>query len=78
MSADTKFQDLLVPIFRDGKCVYDSPDVHDIRALTQRNLLHFHQGVKRFEHPHQYPVGIEKSLFDLKTELIFKARDIQR
>ncbi len=34
-----------------------------------------HGGIKRFLNPHQYPVGLELSLYDLKTELIFAARE---
>ena len=31
-------------------------------------------GVKRFVNPHQYPVGLEQSLYDLRTELILRVR----
>ena len=33
-------------------------------------------GVKRFVNPHQYPVGLEKTLFDLRTRLILEARGL--
>lgn len=73
---ETPYQDLLVPIFRQGTRIYDLPSIHDIRRQAQENLSRFHAGIKRFVNPHQYPVGLEKSLFDLKTELILKARHI--
>ena len=47
-----------------------------IKQKAQTSLKQFHAGVKRFEHPHQYPVGIEKSLFALKTNLILKTREV--
>ncbi|OQY29369.1 MAG: nicotinate phosphoribosyltransferase [Candidatus Cloacimonetes bacterium 4572_55] len=75
---DTKWTDLLVPIYRKGKRVYDSPSIHEIRGHTSTNLCRFHSGIKRFHNPHQYPVGIEKSLFDMKTELILKARRLEK
>ena len=35
----------------------------------------FHGGVKRLMNPHQYPVGLETDLYDLKTRLITEARN---
>jgi len=66
----TAGQDLLVPIFRDGKRVYDLPLLSEIRERTKRELNKFHSGMKRFIYPHQYVVGMEKSLYDLKIGLI--------
>jgi nicotinate phosphoribosyltransferase len=33
-----------------------------------------HPGIKRFANPHQYPVGLEASLHDVKTRLVLAAR----
>jgi nicotinate phosphoribosyltransferase len=76
--AGTPHEDLLVPIFRGGKLVYDPPAIDQIRQRTQSQLALFHWGVKRFVNPHQYPVGLEKRLFDLRTELILKARGVEQ
>ncbi|MEX1013430.1 MAG: nicotinate phosphoribosyltransferase [Waddliaceae bacterium] len=67
-------EDLLVPIFKKGKCVYKSPPLPDIRKRTLHQLSLFHSGVKRFVNPHQYVVGMESSLFELKMKLIRQAR----
>ncbi len=67
-------QDLLVPIFRGGKRVYDPPPLASSRAHAQEELGQLHPGVKRFVNPHQYPVGLERGLFDLRTRLILEAR----
>ncbi|MFN8577085.1 MAG: nicotinate phosphoribosyltransferase [Candidatus Sericytochromatia bacterium] len=69
-----KFTDLLIPIFKNGQRVYNSPDIHYLRDITMKNLDKFYSGIKRFVNPHQYPVGLEKNLYDLKTELILKLR----
>jgi len=70
----TSGEDLLVPIFRRGSAVYTPPALDDVRDRTASQLAGFHAGVKRFLHPHQYPVGLEKGLFDLKTELVLRNR----
>lgn len=70
LKKDIPSQDLLVPIFRQGKQVYKLPALKDIRSYTKKELDHFQIGIKRFLNPHQYIVGMEKTLYDLKVELI--------
>jgi nicotinate phosphoribosyltransferase len=67
-------EDLLVPIFRQGRLVYKSPPLESIRSRVQSQLHMFHGGVKRFVNPHEYPVGLELGLHKLKTRLILQAR----
>lgn len=74
IKANTPSRELLVPIFRDGKCVYQSPPLDKIREYTQRELTKFPIGIKRFLNPHNYVVGMEKRLYDLKINLIKKIR----
>ena len=76
LGSDLKFRDLLVPIIREGKVVYQSPLLAQIRENTQKELASFHEGIKRFLNPHQYAVGMEKALYDLKVELIKKIRKL--
>lgn len=66
--------DLLVPVFREGRLVYQAPPLVEVRARTLDQLARFHAGIKRFVNPHQYPVGLEDGLLDLKTRLILKIR----
>lgn len=73
---DTGFKDLLVPVFREGKRVYPEISIEETKKNVQEGLNGFHSGIKRFVNPHQYPVGLEKSLYSLKTELILKTREI--
>ena len=69
-------EDLLVPVFRGGRRVYDPPPLAEVRRRGQQQLQSFHPGIKRFVNPHQYPVGLELGLFDLKTRLILEARGL--
>jgi nicotinate phosphoribosyltransferase len=74
MAAGTPGEDLLVPIFRHGKRVYQVPSLDEARRRTQEQLSALPAGVKRFVNPHQYPVGLEERLHQRKTELMLKAR----
>ena len=73
----TLYTDLLVPIYRQGKKVYPEPGIHEIREFAKEQMSLFHSGIKRFVNPHHYPVGLEQSLYDLKTELVLKARGLK-
>ena len=70
----TKHEDLLVPILRRGKLVYDPPSLDSTRAHARRQLSMLHAGIKRFDNPHQYPAGLELTLHDFKTDLILRAK----
>ena len=75
LQGDLQSEDLLKPIFRNGKLVYDLPSLIAIREKTQVELGKFPVGIKRFLNPHQYVVGMEKSLYDLKVDLIHNIRN---
>jgi nicotinate phosphoribosyltransferase len=71
---DAGHEDLLVPIFRQGKLVYQTPTLDEIRRRVQQQLQMLHPGIKRSVNPHEYPAGLELRLHDLKTELVLNAR----
>jgi nicotinate phosphoribosyltransferase len=70
----TPYEDLLVPVFRRGEVVYREPPLAAIRRRTGEQLSMLHSGIKRFANPHQYPVGLEAGLHDVKTRLVLVAR----
>ncbi|MES2695918.1 MAG: nicotinate phosphoribosyltransferase [Verrucomicrobiota bacterium] len=74
--ADATQEDLLVPIFRGGVLVYEEPTLEAIRTRAREQLSKLYAGTKRLLHPHEYPVGLEPGLFDLKMELILKNRAV--
>ena len=45
---------LLVPIFKDGELVYDSPSESEIRAYCADRIDGLWDEIKRFENPHTY------------------------
>jgi len=67
-------EDLLLPIFREGRLVFKQPSLAEVRQRVQQQLAMLHPGIKRGINPHQYPAGLELGLHDLKTKLILEAR----
>lgn len=67
---------LLKPIFRQGKKIYQSAPIQEIKDFASGQLQKLDKSVRRFEYPHKYPVGLEKSLHQLKTDLILKLRKV--
>ena len=72
--AGTPGEDLLVPIFRRGRRVWEAPPLAAVRERTRDQLARFHAGVKRFLNPHRFPVGLERRLHELRTRLVLEAR----
>ncbi len=69
-----EWRDLLVPVFRRGELVYAVPALAESRALAARELDALHPSVRRLEHPHEYPVGLETRLCERRTTMIAEAR----
>ena len=65
---------LLERIFVDGKCVYNSPDVSEIRAYCAEQVDTLWEEVLRFEYPHNYYVDLSQKLWDVKQELLVQKR----
>ncbi len=63
-------KELLVPIFRNGECVYDTPDIDEIRAYCKTQIMTLWDEVKRFENPHRYYVDLSQKLWDIKQNLL--------
>ncbi len=74
--AGCKFSDLLVPIFEKGRQVYKIPALQKTKSYVASQLEDFHPTYKRILNPHQYPVGLEIGLHEMKTELILKEREL--
>ncbi len=73
--AGTPFTDLLQPVFRRGQFIGESPSLDSIRERVRDHLSRTPSAVQRFENPHEYPVGLESGLFDLKANMIQQARE---
>ena len=62
--------ELLVPVFKKGKCVYTSPDTEKIRTYCAEQIEGLWDEVKRFENPHNYYVDLSQKLWNIKNDLL--------
>lgn len=72
---DFKAIPLLIPIFINGKCVYNKPTLEEIRKYNKEQLGLLWDEVLRLERPHLYYVDLSQELWDLRQELITKCRN---
>lgn len=57
-------------IFANGRCVYESPVLDDIRRYCREQVDTMWDEVLRFENPHQYYVDLSQPLWDEKQRLL--------
>ncbi len=63
-------KELLIPVFIDGKQVYDSPPLMDIQQYAEEDLSTFWDEIKRLINPQEYKVDLSYKLYDLKKSLL--------
>jgi nicotinate phosphoribosyltransferase len=68
-------KNLRVQIFDKGRCVYNSPDIDEIRDYCKAQIDTLWEEILRFENPHEYYVDLSKELWELKTRLIQEYQD---
>lgn len=61
-------------ILDEGRLVYDFPTLEEIRSLCRRDIERLDPGVLRLVNPHIYHVSLTPALWNLKQELIQRAR----
>ena len=68
-------KELLKPIFKDGKLVYQKPSLTEIRSYCASQVELLWDEVKRFQNPHNYYVDLSEKLWLVKRELLNSFRD---
>jgi len=61
---------LQIPVFINGECVYESPDVNTIRNYASEQIGKLWDEVLRFENPQEYFVDLSEDLWNIKHELL--------
>ncbi len=62
--------ELLVPIFRGGKQVYQLPTLEEIRTHCKEEIAGMWDEVRRFGNPHNYYVDLSQKLWDIKHQML--------
>lgn len=63
---------LLVKLFDKGNCVYESPNIKEIKCYCEEQIDRLWDEVKRFENPHKYYVDLSKDLWEMKERLLLE------
>ena len=63
-------REILKPVFLDGKCVYESPRVMDIRDYCQRELSTLWDETRRLINPQEVYVDLSDKLYHIKIDLL--------
>ena len=71
-------RDLHVPIFREGKCVYESPSIEEIKQYCKDQIDTLWDETLRLENPQTYYVDLSEKLWTLKHEMLAKHRNAKK
>ena len=63
-------RELLVPIFKNGECVYESPKVMDIREYCKKEQETLWDESRRLVNPHEIHVDLSNELWHMKAQLL--------
>ncbi|MBR1384510.1 MAG: nicotinate phosphoribosyltransferase [Ruminococcus sp.] len=65
-----KAVELMKPIFKNGKLVYDKPSYKEICEYCKAQVDTLWDEIKRFENPHSYYVDLSQKLWNVKNSLL--------
>lgn len=63
-------REMLIPVIKDGKTIYKSPSVMEIRDICTKEKETIWDETKRFVNPQEIYVDLSQKLYDLKTHLL--------
>ncbi len=69
-----RVETLHVPIFQDGRLVYDPPALNDVKAYAKTRLRTIRLESRRLENPHTIKVSLTESYWRYKQNVIGHAR----
>lgn len=65
-----QMRELLVPIFQNGQCVYETPDVMDIQKYCREQLDTLWEETRRLVNPQAVYVDLSDRLYEMKASLL--------
>ena len=72
-----RMKEMLIPVIKNGKAVYHSPKVMDIREFCNQEKETLWDETKRFVNPHAIHVDLSQKLYDMKTSLLEEMHHIE-
>lgn len=63
-------REIMVPVFKNGECVYESPKVMDIRDYCFKELDTLWDETRRLVNPHRVHVDLSDKLYSMKKQLL--------
>ncbi|WP_143321199.1 nicotinate phosphoribosyltransferase [Clostridium sp. HBUAS56010] len=63
-------RDLMIPVFKNGECIYHSPSVMDIQKYCKKELDTLWDESRRLVNPHEVHVDLSKKLWEMKNQLL--------
>lgn len=63
-------REILVPIFKNGECIYQSPSVREIAEYCRQEKKTLWDETKRLFNPHQVYVDLSPKLYEVKRKLL--------
>ena len=67
---DFYVKEVLVPIFKDGKLVYEKPSIKEIRDYCEKEFNTLWDENTRFSNPNKYYVDLSQKLWNLKNDML--------
>jgi len=65
-------RELMIPVFKNGECIYESPKVMEIREYCKKEQDTLWDETRRFVNPHKVYVDLSPRLYDIKIQLLDK------
>ena len=72
---DYSVREMQITVIKDGKLVYDLPDIKEIKAYAEQELDTLWDEYKRIDNPHLFKVDLSDKLYELKTGMLEKLRN---
>ena len=72
-----EIRELLVPIFIDGECVYESPSVMEMREYCYQEQNTVWEESRRLVNPHKVYVDLSDKLYKMKAQLLEELSEME-
>lgn len=69
-------REMLIPVIKNGKAIYHSPKVMEIRDICNKEKDTLWDETKRFTNPQEIYVDLSQKLYNVKTELLNRMHNV--